>query len=227
MTIITIDLETIPAQRDELRQMVAEGVRPPGTLKKAESIAEWEATQRAAAVEQAVESTSFDGGLGQIVVIGWAVDDQAAQSVQVIDLTLQAEADMLAGFFVHMKRITAGTSGLRPVIVGHNVAGFDLPFLWKRAIVHGIRPPLWIPRDPKPWSDTVFDTMTQWAGTKDRISMDRLCRILGIDGKGDGPTGADVWPMVKAGKLDEVAAYCRADVERTRGIYKRLMFEAA
>ena len=80
MTVITLDIETVPAQREDLRQLAAEGVRPPGTLKKSESIAEWEATQRAAAVEQAVESTSFDGGLGQIVVIGWAVDDQAAQS---------------------------------------------------------------------------------------------------------------------------------------------------
>lgn len=54
--------------------------------------------------------------------------------------------------------------------------------------------------------------------------MDRLCRVLGIPGKGDGPSGADVWPMVQAGKLDEVTAYCRADVERTRSLYQRLTF---
>ena len=59
---------------------------------------------------------------------------------------------------------------------------------------------------------------------KDRISMDRLCKILGIPGKGDGPTGADVWPMVQAGRIDEVGEYCRQDVSRTREIHKRLTF---
>ena len=61
--------------------------------------------------------------------------------------------------------------------------------------------------------------MTQRAGG----SMDRLCRLLGIPGKGD-ISGADVWPMVKAGKLAEVAEYCRGDVERTRALYNRMTF---
>ena len=221
--IVTLDIETIPAQRDDLRELVAAGVKPPGTLKKADIIAEWEKTQRAAAVEDAIGATSFDGGMGQIVVIGWAIDSEPAQSMQVRDLTREAEADVLAGFFASMRRVHS-TSGQRPVIVGHNVAAFDLPFIWKRAMVHGIRPPLWIPRDPKPWGETVFDTMTQWAGVKDRISMDKLCVILGIPGKG-GISGADVWPLVQSGELDKVAAYCRADVERTRAIYQRMNFE--
>jgi predicted PolB exonuclease-like 3'-5' exonuclease len=90
-------------------------------------------------------------------------------------------------------------------------------------MVHGVQPPLWFPRDPKPWGEATFDCMTAWSGVKDRVSMDRLCKILGIPGK-DGMSGADVWPAVQAGKLDEVAKYCRADVERTRAIYKRLTF---
>ena len=90
-------------------------------------------------------------------------------------------------------------------------------------MVQRIKPPIWFPRDPKPWGDSTFDTMTAWAGTKDRISMDRLCRILGIEGKGD-ISGADVWPLVKAGKVSEVAEYCKGDVERTRAIFRRMTF---
>jgi hypothetical protein len=37
-------------------------------------------------------------------------------------------------------------------------------------------------------------------------------------------TGADVWPYVQAGRLDEVAEYCRQDVRRVREIYQRMTF---
>ena len=222
--ILTIDIETVPTQLAWAHADLAEGVRPPATLKKAESIAEWDANSRAAAVQEVIDRTSFDGGLGQIVVIGWAIDDQEPQSVQVDDLSPAAEREMLQQWIAAMRTAYAGTSGSRPTVVGHNHVAFDLPFLSKRLIVHRIRPPLWWPHDPKPWGDAVFDTMTQWAGVRDRISLDRLCKILGVPGKGVGPTGADVWPMVQRGEIDAVAAYCRADVDRTRACYLRMTF---
>jgi predicted PolB exonuclease-like 3'-5' exonuclease len=221
---LVIDLETVPSQLQWVREDIASTIKPPGTLKKAESIAAWERDEKPAAIEEAYAKTSFDGGLGQIVVIGWAFDEGDTHALQVVDLTAKSEAAMLEVFFSDMSKIYKGTSGTRPCVVGFNHVGFDLPFMAKRCIVHGIKPPFWWPRDPKPWSDAVYDCMVQWSGVKDRISMDKLCRILGIPGKGDGPTGADVWPMVQAGKLDEVATYCRADVERTRAMHKRMTF---
>ena len=53
--------------------------------------------------------------------------------------------------------------------------------------------------------------------------MDRLCKILGIPGKGD-MDGSRVWPMVQSGKIAAVADYCRGDVDRTRAIHKRMTF---
>lgn len=224
MTTIYLDIETIPAQRDDMRALAAEGVRPPGTLRKAESIAAWERDERPAAELAAVQATSFDGGLGQLVVIGWAIGNAASQSVQVATLGEDSEARALRAFFEDIRVVHDSHSGMRPVVVGHNVIDFDLRFLWRRAVVLGVRPPLWWPRDPKPWGDAAHDTMTLWAGARERISLDKLCRILGLEGKGDGPTGADVWPMVQAGRMDEVAAYCRADVDRVRAVYRRLTF---
>lgn len=228
MTIITIDIETIPAQAEWVRDEVSGGVKPPGTLKRADSIAEWERDSRPAAVQEAWLKTGLDGSFGQVLCIGWAINDQAPCTVCADSLDPAAEKQVLAEWFEELRISHAGTSGLRPIIVGHNVASFDLAFLWKRAIVHGLRPPLWLPRNPKPWSETVFDTMTQWAGDRERISLDRLCKVLGVPGKGDGPTGADVWPMAQAGRFTEVAAYCAQDVERARAIYRRMNFlEAA
>jgi predicted PolB exonuclease-like 3'-5' exonuclease len=65
--------------------------------------------------------------------------------------------------------------------------------------------------------------MSRFCGAKDRISLDRLCRVLGLEGK-TGMSGADVWPAVQAGKMDEIASYCRHDVAITRSVYKRLTF---
>jgi len=224
MPILTIDIETAPSQLDWVRAELAGSVKPPGTLKKAESIAEWERDSKPAAIEEAWQKTALDGSFGQIICIGWALDDEVPSTLSAGSLDPRAEANILREWFDILRKMHAGTSGLRPTVVGHNVASFDLAFIWKRAMVHGLRPPMWLPRNPKPWSDGVFDTMTQWAGDRERISLDRLCKVLGIPGKGDGPTGADVWPMAQAGKFDEIAEYCRGDVSRTRAVYWRMNF---
>ncbi len=73
----------------------------------------------------------------------------------------------------------------------------------------------------KAWMFGVHDTMVEWAGSRDRISLDRLCKVFGIEGKGD-ITGADVYPMYKEGRIDEISQYCAHDVDITRAVYKRM-----
>ncbi len=221
-----IDIETVPVQRPELRSELAAAVKPPATLKKAESIEKWQQEERPAAEVEAIERTSFDGAYGQVCCIGWAIGDGPARSLVVADLSAEEEQRVLREWFAAIKASAAETHGRRPTFIGFNHLSFDLPFLWKRAVVHGVRPPVWWPSDAKPWSDHVFDCMTAWSGLKDRISMDRLCRVLGIPGK-DGISGADVWPMAQAGRWAEIAEYCASDVERTRALHRRLTFAEA
>ena len=71
----------------------------------------------------------------------------------------------------------------RPIFVGHNLVNFDLPFIYRRAVILGIQPPAFLPINPSPFNEYVFDTMLQWAGSKGRISMQNLCEALGIPGK--------------------------------------------
>ena len=220
---IFFDIETVPSQDPAVRKELADAVTAPAQYKKPESIAEWLRENRDAEAEAAWLKTSFDGGLGQIVCIGWALGDGPAMSYFVSDLSRQSEQQVIEDFFCVLTDAYSGHHGTKPVLIGHNSNAFDIPFLWKRAMVLGIKPPHWFPRDPKPWGDSTFDTMTAWAGPKDRISMDKLCRILGIPGKGD-ISGADVWPMVRDGRIADVAAYCEQDVERTRAMWRRMTF---
>ena len=219
---ITLDIETIPTQRDDVKQYIASKVTHPGNISKAETIAKWNEESRPVAIVEAVEKTSFDGAFGQVVCVGIAIGD--AEPVSIASLT---ERELLLDVNDVLEAVKP-SDYLMTSIVGHNVSAFDLRFLLQRFIVNQIKPHVLIARaaQAKPWeSEKVYDTMIQFAGVGKTISLDRLCLALGIPGKGD-ITGADVWPMVQAGKLDEVADYCADDVRKTRNVFKRMTFTA-
>ena len=85
-----------------------------------------------------------------------------------------------------------------------------------------------IPFKAKPWDDSVFDTMTAWAGVGNRVSLAKLCKVFDLDAKGteigDEIDGSKVWDFVREGRIEDVAKYCGGDVVRTRAIHKRLTF---
>lgn len=216
--IVTFDIETIPVQDALIIDAIANDIKPPATYKKPESIAEWMATQKQSAIDEAVAKTSFDGAYGQICCIGWAIDDGDIKS------SIGLEQNIIEHFFDDL--CMANPRDLDMTFVGHNVSAFDLRFLFQRAIILGVKPPSFIPMNSKAWDNRVFDTMTYFAGFGNRISLDKLSKVLGLEGK-TGVTGADVWPMYQAGKILEIAEYCQHDVELTRNVYKRLTFKQA
>lgn len=220
MTYIYLDIETIPAQDEDSKARIAASVKPPAAMKKADTIAAWEKDQKAAAVEEAIAKTSFNAAFGHICCIGWAVGDEAPESYSMVDFSTAEEAEMIDNFFEAIRREADTRRSI--VVVGHNVTGFDIRFIWQRCMVLGIRVPSWLPKDPKPWDAAVFDTMTAWAGARDTISMDNLCQALGLDGKGD-VDGSMVAKMFAEGKHYGIAAYCRDDIDRTRAIHRKMM----
>lgn len=217
MTYVYLDIETVPAQTEEAKARIAATVKCPGNIKKPESIAAWEKEQKLAAVEEAIAKSGLNAAFGHICCIGWAIGAEKVLTRFTDDV--QYEAYMLDTFFQEAsKQIGNGF----PVIVGHNVVGFDIRFIWQRAMVLGVRVPNWFPRDPKPCGNDCFDTMTAWAGARDTISMDNLALALGLPGKGD-IDGSMVGQMFADGRHEEIADYCRQDVERTRAIHQRMM----
>lgn len=220
MNYLYLDIETIPAQSPEVHAAIAETVKPPAQMKKAETIAAWEAHDKAQAVQDAIAKTSLDGAYGHICCIGFALGNMQPDSTSMNVYSPKGEATILRDFFAAADHL--GRNNPHPVcIVGHNIIGFDLRFIWQRAIVLGVRVPVWFPRDPKPWCNEAFDTMLAFAGQRGTIGLNRLCRVLGIDGKTDidGSMVASLW---EAGRADDIARYCMDDVERTRAIHRRM-----
>lgn len=215
-TFVYLDIETLPCQDAAFRDVVKARIKPPANIKKAESIEAWLSENLETATDEAVSRTSFEGGRGHVCTIAWAKNDGAIRSRHA--RTLAEEADVIRAFFGDLDEYHAET------IVGHNVADFDLRFLMKRAVVLGVElpSPAALPRDIKPWSKGIADTMLMWSGAKDRVSMNDLCDMLGIAGK-DGFDGSMVAAAWAEGQHDTIEEYCRDDVHRTREIHKRFL----
>lgn len=215
-----LDIETIPTADADRIAEIAATITCPGNITKPESITAWEAEKKPKLVEEAVAKTSFSGAYGKVCCIGWAWGEEQARSVHDGNTIAHGgEAGTIRATFDCITQ-AAPQYGLT-TIVGHYVANFDLRFLMQRAIVLGVRLPSWFPRDPKPWAKDVFDTMAAWAGPKDSISLDNLCKVLGIPGK-DGVDGSMVAGMWQRGEFDAIAEYCRADVERVRNVHRKM-----
>lgn len=200
------------------------------------------------AVDEEWRKTALDASTGQIVCASAAIADQEVSSIAVDDLSADAERALLVGLFEGLESmlhehakdealkslVEQGRSDIDavrleiqrhrvvPVIVAHH-AGFDIRYIWQRAIVLGVTPPAWWPIDARPWDqDRVQDTMTMWAGHGNRIGLDRLCKALGIPGK-QGVDGSKVWDLVRDGRVDKVVDYCDDDVRRLRSVHRRLI----
>lgn len=234
---VYLDIETIPAQnerdiaylREETDKEIA-AIKAPSNYKDEVKIAEYIAAKRAeveASFDERYRKTSFDGAMGQIVCISVAIND--SDPVNIYSSGWKGSEGVIIQAFYDLIKLTYDPSRQqRPVFIGHNIINFDLRFLFQRSVMLGIKPPLIIPFKVKPWDESVFDTMTAWAGAGNRVSLAKLCKAFDLDAKGteigDEIDGSKVWDFVRDGRIEDVAKYCGADVERTRSIYKRLNF---
>lgn len=214
MTTVYLDIETIPSQLPWVGEYVAGTVKPPGTIKKAESLLKWEQESKADAVSEAMDKCSFDGALNHIICIGLAIDDE--DPIAIVADTPDQEAFLLQTFYSKIAGLPIVTR-----FVGHNISGFDLRVIKQRSIILGVKPCNHIPFDAKPWDRNPFDTMYFW-DSKNNTKLDKIARAMGFEGKGD-IDGSDVYPLWKAGEFDKIAQYCKDDVALTRHVYKKMI----
>jgi predicted PolB exonuclease-like 3'-5' exonuclease len=101
---------------------------------------------------------------------------------------------------------------LVPSVRGAN--GFDLPVLRYRAMVHAI-PAIGLASRPyfHRYSDDAIDLCDVLASysSQAKVSLHELCKVMGLLGKPNGISGADVDGYHREGRIREIADYCESD----------------
>lgn len=206
-----------------------------------ESLTRW--IKRGASSEEAYETElkDLEDGLGfspltgQIVAIGVldAERERAAVYYQPNDADdgdfeegtckyeALSEADMLRKFWDIATKYDT--------FVTFNGRSFDIPFLWTRSAVHGIRPTKnlmanrylsYQPRQAK--HIDLFDQLSFYGSVRRKGSLHLWTRAFGIESpKAQGVTGDDVRGLFKEGKYREIARYNARDLQATLELYRR------
>jgi 3'-5' exonuclease len=113
---------------------------------------------------------------------------------------------------------------LSPQMVTFNGGGFDLPVLRYRAMIHEVFAPGMHNRAyyHRYTDDNVdlCDVLSSFSyGAK--VKLDELSRIMGLPGKPDGIDGSQVEAYFNAGRIQEIADYCKSDVINTYRLWLR------
>lgn len=248
---IYIDIETLrspEANRLQILDDVKSNFKAPSTLTKGQAaidlgltdaneikftskddmIARWEkelaSVKSESVANELWEKTSFNPDVTPIACIVIGYFDQSGYQSRIFETNdMINEAEMLEEFHSTVASIcTANKVEVRKVnFVGHNIAKFDLPFIWKRSVINDVNTCSGVKWIDARHGQHCYDTMIAWAGFGNRISADNLCKILGIKGKTEGMDGSKVYDTWQTDPK-KVIEYCNDDVQLVKEIHKRL-----
>lgn len=238
-----IDIETIPGQGayESFLKDAVENFKAPSSLTKAQACADlglvgdtakytskddvitmwvdkFSELKAPEVAEHNWRKTALDGTQGEVISVAWAIESDNVLSLY--REPVASEEEFLDKVFL---RIEEDLLGRPPTFIAHN-APFDLKFLFRRAVILGVEPPFKLPFRGHHGKD-YFCTSEAWCEYGERISLNNLCKALGIEGKPDDIDGSKVWDFVKAGDVKRVAEYNEGDVEQLRKVYNRINFK--
>lgn len=111
-------------------------------------------------------------------------------------------------------------------LAGHTIDRFDIPYLWKRFLVNGMKPPkLIVTYGVKPWNLTSFDVAKFWSGgawQEGFTSLDIMSTVFGIASPKDVMQASRVHDIFWDGDMEKIQNYCEGDVRATIEIIKKL-----
>jgi hypothetical protein len=248
---IYIDIETLRGSKEHKKQLLEDtkaNFKAPSTLTKTQAakdlgitdskeikfttagdmIKRWE-TELAEEKSELVanekwEKTSLDPNFAPIacICIGW-YEDETYKTAAFNQSEFTNEAEMLEEFNFTVNNICSrhGAQIHKPFFIGHNIARFDLPFIWKRSIINNVKTCAGVKWIGAKHDQHCFDTMIAWAGFCSKISADNLCEILNIKGKTNGMCGSLVYDEWQKNP-QKVIDYCADDVTLVKNLHERM-----
>jgi len=205
------DANKIATKIEESRQKfeVAKALAIDGI--EAARVKEWNAFKNKAALSPLT---------GRVLAIGrWNPEMPVGHVDCIQDGTEPVSENVLIENFLSMADAVLSDSGS---LVGHNIIGFDLPFLLRRGLKFGIRPPKTITNALAQYRPSnLIDTMREWQfGNRYEgfVKLDQLAAFFGTRRKtGDGADFHKKFFGTPEERL-EALAYCRNDVVMTAEI---------
>lgn len=197
-----LDIETLPAEEE--KHEILRGIFQRKAQKREQKMT----------VEEYIENSGLDGAFGRICCLSYALDDSEVKTLS------GTEKEILEEFWQIARDVD--------LFIGFNLMDFDLRFIYQRSIVWGVKPI----RDlnfARYRNSPIYDLMYEWAKWntwEGKISLDALAKSLGLPtSKGGAIEGKDIARAYLDGRIKEICLYCEKDVELTRKIYKRMIFE--
>jgi hypothetical protein len=177
--------------RDKPRKGVLDAVA--GTFAERESIADAEANRN--------KKMSVTPEFCQIVAMGFAYGDD--EPIAMIAEKPSEEVLILETFWETVYC-------LRAPIVGFNVLGFDLPVIFVRSALLGVKPSRKI--DLKPWGTDVYDLFKKRFPGGGGMRMKDLASYYGIEVPAGDFDGSQVSEAFEAKQFYDIAEYVKSDV---------------
>ena len=196
-----LDIETLPAPR-ELHKILHEiHQKSVDDGKKVKTIEEY------------IEQTSFNGAFGRIACISYAVNDGKVTTLS------GDEKKILRDFWDIAADVT--------LFIGFNIMNFDMRFIYQRSIILGVEPTQDL-NFARYRNMPIYDIMQEWNkwDFQSHINLDALAKAMGLLSSKCGEIeGKNVAQAYEMGKIAEICKYCESDVEVTRKIYKKMIFD--
>ncbi len=215
-TVVCLDIETVPGHASfaELDAVMQEN-----WAKKAERMK----IPDSSADELYFDKAGIFAEYGKIICITVGIFANSGTKIRLKSFAGDDEKALLQDFFSTMSKVLNSPTYK---ICGHNIKEFDIPWICRRAVIHGLE----LPRSldvggKKPWEVPYMDTMELWkfGDRKSFVSLKLLTHLLGIPSPKDDIDGSEVAGVYWLEEdLPRIVRYCEKDVAAVCQLLLRL-----
>lgn len=169
------------------------------------------------------EKAAIFAEFGKIVCIGTGFFNE--NGLRIKTFSGHDEKELMMSFFELVSHHFNNPN--KHILCGHNIREFDLPYLCRRAAVHGLQLPRTLDLSfKKPWEiKHLIDTMELWkfGDYKNYVSLDLLSACLGLESPKEQMNGSQVGSVYyDENDLPKISNYCAGDVWVTANVYLKL-----